>query len=127
MFAACVKPEFQVAKTITQKDSIAIWEKAFGDEHPRVATGLNNLAMLYGSQRQYAQAESYFKRAIVIWKKSGDAKSLATAAKNLSHLYAETGRTKEAEVIARSPSTSSNGDKQPANVVPAVTVILPRR
>ena len=32
------------------KESLAIKKKAFGDEHPNVATGLNNLAQLYDAQ-----------------------------------------------------------------------------
>src|SRR3954451_11488684 len=37
--------------------ALAIYEQALGPEHPHVATSLNNLAALYDSQGQYAQAE----------------------------------------------------------------------
>ncbi|MCH8196695.1 MAG: tetratricopeptide repeat protein [Proteobacteria bacterium] len=38
------------------RQSVAIREKALGPEHPRVATGLDNLAGLYEAQGKYAVA-----------------------------------------------------------------------
>ena len=36
------------------KKTLAIWKKVHGDEHPSVATGLNNLASLYQDQASSA-------------------------------------------------------------------------
>ena len=46
--------------------SVEIAEKAVGPEHPQVATSLNNLAALYQSQGNYAEAEQLDKRALLI-------------------------------------------------------------
>ena len=44
--------------------ALAISEKALGPEHPDVATSLNNLALLYSNQGQYAKAEPLNERAL---------------------------------------------------------------
>ena len=36
------------------KEVLAIYKKVYGDEHPYVATGLNNLAQLYKAQASSA-------------------------------------------------------------------------
>ena len=48
------------------KRSLAIREKQLGDNHPDVATSLNNLASLYESQGKYEEAEPLYQRAIAI-------------------------------------------------------------
>ena len=40
--------------------------KAFGPDHPDVATALNNLAELYRSQGRYAEAEPLYRRSLTI-------------------------------------------------------------
>ena len=42
---------------------LQIQEKALGPDHPDVATSLNNLALLYYNQGQYAKAEPLYQRA----------------------------------------------------------------
>ncbi|WZI66586.1 MAG: tetratricopeptide repeat protein [Gloeotrichia echinulata IR180] len=37
-----------------------------GDEHPDVATSLNNLAYLYDSQGRYREAEPFYLQALAI-------------------------------------------------------------
>ena len=44
--------------------------KLLGNEHPSVATSLNNLAALYSSQGKYEEAIEYYQAAIVIARKS---------------------------------------------------------
>ena len=46
-----------------------IFEKVLGPEHPEVATVLNNLALFYYSQGEYAQAEPLYQRALMIFEK----------------------------------------------------------
>ena len=41
-------------------------EKQLGENHPDVATSLNNLAGLYYAQGKYAEAEPLYQRAIAI-------------------------------------------------------------
>ncbi len=38
----------------------------FGEQDPRLATSLNNLAALYDEQGKYAQAEPLYQRALAI-------------------------------------------------------------
>ena len=48
------------------KESLAIKKKVFGDEHPSVATGLNNLALLLYHQQKYNEAKTYMEQALNI-------------------------------------------------------------
>ncbi len=43
----------------------------FGDQDPRLATSLNNLALLYHNQGRYAQAEPLYQRALAVVEKAG--------------------------------------------------------
>jgi tetratricopeptide (TPR) repeat protein len=64
-----------------------------------VATSLNNLALLYSTQGNYAQAEPLYKRSLEIREKAlgPDHPDVATSLKNIAELYRKTGREKEAE------------------------------
>src|SRR6516225_2497273 len=68
------------------KRTLAIYEKAFGGEHPWVAVALNNLAGLYGAQGRYAEAEPLYKRSLAITEKvlGADHPSVATSLNNLA-------------------------------------------
>ena len=44
------------------QQALKIFEKAQGPEHPSTATSLSNLGVLYLAQRNYAAAETYFRR-----------------------------------------------------------------
>ena len=46
--------------------SLDIWKCQLGNDHPHVATNLNNLALLYESQGKYSEAENLAKQALVI-------------------------------------------------------------
>ena len=48
------------------KRLLAIYEMALGPDHPHLALSLNNLAALYCSHAQYAEAEALHKRALAI-------------------------------------------------------------
>jgi len=84
------------------KRALAIWEKALGPEHPKVATSLNNLVELYRAQGQYAEAEPLSKRALAIREKALEAEhpDVATSLNNLALLYRAQGRYTEAEPLA---------------------------
>ena len=81
------------------KKALEVAEKLFGPDHPNVATSLNNLAELYRTQSQYAQAEPLYRRSLVILEKSlgPDHSNVATSLNNLAKLLRETNRAKEAE------------------------------
>lgn len=54
--------KFSEAEPLLER-SLAIVEKAFGADHPHVASILTNLALIYRNQRQYAQARPLYERA----------------------------------------------------------------
>ena len=66
-----------------------------------VAVSLNNLAELYKTQGQYAQAEPLYIRPLAIRDKAlgADHPSVATSLENLAGLYRATNRDKEAETL----------------------------
>ena len=78
--------------------SLAIWEKALGPEHPRVAASLNNLALLYDAQGKYAEAEPLYKRSLAIWEKAlgPEHPDVAQGLENYAALLRKTGRSAEA-------------------------------
>jgi tetratricopeptide (TPR) repeat protein len=45
---------------ISFRRALGIQEKALGPDHPNVAAGLNNLAVLYCAQGRYAEAEPLY-------------------------------------------------------------------
>jgi tetratricopeptide (TPR) repeat protein len=59
-----------------------------------VATSLNNLAVLYRDQGNYAQAEPLFQRALAIWEKALGPQhpNVATALENCARLLREMKR-----------------------------------
>ena len=66
-----------------------------------MATSLNNLAMLYRAQGQYAEAEPLYKRSLAIREKAlgPDHPDVATSLENMARLYRATKREKEAEEL----------------------------
>jgi tetratricopeptide (TPR) repeat protein len=66
------------------RQAIEIDERAFGKDHPTLATDYNNLALLLQAQGKYDQAEPLYRRAIEIFQtKLGlDHPNTVTAKKN---------------------------------------------
>ena len=75
----------------------------FGEQDPRFATTLNNLAGLYRAQARYAEAEPLYKRALAIREKAlGPAHpDVATSLNNLALFYREQGRNQDVERLLR--------------------------
>jgi formylglycine-generating enzyme required for sulfatase activity len=68
-----------------------------------VAQSLNNLALLYEAQGQYAQAEPLYKRSLAIWEKAlgPNHPNVAESLNNLAVLYKTQGRYAQAEPLLR--------------------------
>jgi tetratricopeptide (TPR) repeat protein len=83
------------------KKAIEVAEKAFGADHPYVATSLNNLGELYKAQGRYAQAELLHKRSLAIREKAlgADHPYVATSLNNLGELYKAQGQYAQAELL----------------------------
>ncbi|MDP6180607.1 MAG: tetratricopeptide repeat protein, partial [Desulfatiglandales bacterium] len=89
------------------KRALAIYEKALGPDHPRVATSLNNLALLYSNLGDYAGAEPLYKRSLAIYEKAlgPDHPDVALGLNNLAFLYVADGRIGEALNIFKKTNT----------------------
>ena len=83
------------------QEVLAIREKVFNQEHPRVANSLTNLALLYKSSGDYARAESLFKRALSILEKFFDQEhpDVVQSLINLALLYKSSGDYARAESL----------------------------
>ena len=72
--------------------------KEFGSEDPRLATSLNNLALLYKIQGKYAEAEPLYQRSLTIREKvlGPEHPNVALSLNNLAALYQAQGKYAEA-------------------------------
>ncbi len=79
--------------------------EAFGPDDVRLATSLNNLALLYKAQGRYAEAEPLYKRSLAIDEKAlgPEHPDVATSLNNLAELYRARGKYAEAEVPGQEP------------------------
>ena len=80
---------------------LRIRQQVLGQEHPDVATSINNLALLYESQGRYTEAEPLYLQALEMRKRllGQDHPSVATSINNLALLYYRQGRYTEAEPL----------------------------
>ncbi|MGB3694773.1 MAG: tetratricopeptide repeat protein [Spirulinaceae cyanobacterium] len=76
-------------------------ETRLGEEHPHVASSLNNLAGLHESQGRYTEAEPLYKQALELRKRllGEEHPDVATSLNNLAGLYKSQGRYTEAEPL----------------------------
>ncbi len=83
--------------------ALAIDEKAFGTEHPDVASRLNNLAQLLQDTNRLGEAEPLMRRALAIDDKAfgADHPKVAIRLNNLASLLQATNRLAEAESLMR--------------------------
>jgi tetratricopeptide (TPR) repeat protein len=98
--------------------ALAIGEKIFGTEHPKVAIRLSNLAALLQSTNRLSEAEPLMRRALEIDEKSFGTEhpNVAISLNNLAHLLQATNRLSEAEPLMRRVVTifeSSLGEDHP--------------
>jgi len=82
--------------------ALAVFEKAFGSDHPNVAIGSGNLAQLYIATSQFDKAEPLFKHAVAILEKHPDReKDLAMMLAGMADLYARQKKYADAEPYYR--------------------------
>ena len=76
-------------------------QRHLGLEHLAVAGSLNNLALLYHNQGQYAQAEPLYKQALAIRERATGPEhpAVATNLNNLAVLYHNQGQYAQAEPL----------------------------
>jgi tetratricopeptide (TPR) repeat protein len=83
--------------------ALAIDEASYGNDHPNVATALNNLASLLQATNRLAEAEPLMRRVVAIFEISYGTghPNVATALNNLASLLQATNRLAEAEPLMR--------------------------
>mgnify|MGYP000013366340 CR=1 FL=1 len=83
--------------------ALAIDETSFGQDHPEVATDLNNLAQLLQATNRLAEAEPLMHRALQIDEAAygKDHPNVARDLNNLALLLKATNRLAEAEPLMR--------------------------
>ena len=83
--------------------ALKIYEQSFGPDHPKVATGLSNLASLLWSTNRLSEAEPFMRRALQIDELSfgPDHPEVAVDLNNLAQLLKATNRFSEAEPMMR--------------------------
>jgi len=73
-------------------EALIAYRAAYGDDHPLIATGLNNLGSLYLARGEFDQAADYFRRAIDLLSRLGsDSAQLVTSFTNLAGVYVRKG------------------------------------
>jgi len=80
------------------KRAVEVATKTFGPNDPKVATSLNDLALLYQSQGRYADAEPLYKRSLEIREKAlgKEHPDVAISLDNIGVLYQDRGDYAEA-------------------------------
>jgi tetratricopeptide (TPR) repeat protein len=83
------------------KKCVLLLKRRLGDDHPAVASSLNNLAGLYESQGKYKEAEPLYQQALALRQKllGDDHPDVASSLNNLALLYKSQGKYKEAEPL----------------------------
>ncbi len=83
--------------------ALELCKRLLGDNHPDVATSLNNLALLYESQGRYEEAEPLYLQALELRKRllGDNHPDVATSLNNLALLYETQGKLEDAERLAQ--------------------------
>ncbi|MTJ45023.1 tetratricopeptide repeat protein [Dolichospermum flos-aquae UHCC 0037] len=91
---------YQVAEFWYQQ-LVKVCQIVFTNDHPYVATSLNNLAGLYRNQGKYSEAEPLYLDALEMTKRlfTGDHPYVASSLNNLALLYDNQGKYSEAEPL----------------------------
>ena len=76
--------------------------ESFGEKDTRLATTLNELALLFTDQGKYAEAEPFFQRSLAIREKAlgPEHPDVATSLENYAFLLQEMDRNTEADELA---------------------------
>lgn len=106
------------------KEGLDIALKIYSETDGRLASYLNNIAMLYYEMEDYRKAETYFSQSILVWKNaSGDRSTqLARTYVNLARLYLKTNRYEVTENILKLALSIQKEKLPPASEDIAVTL-----
>src|SRR5260370_38859795 len=87
---------------------MAIGEKSLGDDPPKVAEPLRNVADFYRGQGKYEQAEPLYQQALRIWEQAlgPEHPNLAYPFHGLAILFTRQGKYEQAEPLRSEEHTS---------------------
>ncbi len=96
-------PTQQSAERLATLDAALEAEYALDSSNPALAARLNNLALAYQADGDFASAESAYNRSLAIWERTlgPNHQDLAMGLDNLASLYQIQGRYAEAEPLHR--------------------------
>ena len=71
----------------THERALAVWEKALGPGHPRIASSLGNTGSVLADLGEYERAKGLQERALTIWEPAlgPDHPKVAMTLNNLNH------------------------------------------
>jgi len=94
------KGQYVQALSLAEK-ALTLARQLWGDEHPNIATSLNNLAYLYKFQGRYAEAQPLYEQALEMRKRlfAGDHPDVAQSLNNLALLYDSQERYAKAQPL----------------------------
>jgi eukaryotic-like serine/threonine-protein kinase len=101
------------------REAVDVRRQLLGDDHPRTAVALNNLARAYQAQARYDEAEPLLRESLEIRRRAlgADHPEVATALNNLALGLVQTGRYDEAEPLhleSLALRRRAHGDRHPA-------------
>jgi tetratricopeptide (TPR) repeat protein len=97
--AAALMSEGRYEEALSRaRSALAIYERALGRDHPRVATELNNIGIVLGELGRYEEAERLHRRALALRVRIFGAShpDVGQSNNNLANVLMETGRLEEA-------------------------------
>ncbi len=105
----------------TYRKVIALQRKALGDNHPQVASTMNNLAEVERLLEHNDEAEKFYLGAIDIYEGTGDTPpsttGLRVALTNLARFYEQTNRSELARPYRRRLNALSSSTSSPSTIL----------
>jgi tetratricopeptide (TPR) repeat protein len=92
--------ELELAEPLLE-DSLALRKEHLGEENADYASGLHSLAWLYHDQGRYTAAEDFYRKALALRQRLGDALGADATLFNLAWLLTQMGDYGEAEEMFR--------------------------
>ena len=92
--------QYSQAVSLTE-EALELARQVWGEEHPNIATSLNNLAVLYKLQGSLAEVEPLYQEALAMRQRlfPGDYPDVAQSLNNLAGFYESQGRLDAAEPL----------------------------
>ena len=84
------------------KEALTMAKEKFGEDHPKVATCLDSLAMIYSTQGKYREAEPLYKEILAIREKTlgPNHADVVHVLENMIELYKTMGKDDEVKKLS---------------------------